>query len=746
VEDKMRRLFLFIPVIAVLAWAAASGAGQTGVADQPAAAGNESPAASAAAETPEKTQGEAEPEGAVAPEEPSEGEAPLPPAAVVQLPPAQAIPSNVRTIALNFTEPVDLRTFVEYVSKSTGENFVYDDTTFAGKVTLLTPTRIPEASLFSLLESLLEYKGFAMVRSADGLIKIVRSAEAAKKPMPLLFPEELEKLPDSDQALTVVYRLKYISVPEIQTIIAPLVGQTAIIAIPRASVLFVTDYLANLKRLARIIALVDSEKNLPKLKVFRLAHAKAETLAGQISLIVRTEAAGGGAVQQQTNVAADTASNAVIVVANDAPMARIEKLILELDVEPPQSAGTRRFYPLKNTKAEDVAATLQQLAQQTPMGVRTIPGAMQPGMPQPGPGIAGAFSVGELRIIGDKNSNSIIVFGPADAQKEIEGLIKELDKRKPQVKIEALVVQVSGGDTLDVGTELSTFGGDSKHGGIGVTAFGFSSYDYTTGVRTILGGDTDAGHGITGAIVNDGEIPFLMRALLTDRGGKIISRPVILANDNNKSTFKSLEEQPFTTLSTVTSTQTSTSFGGYAQAGTTLSITPHISEGDYLSLEIDLEISQFTGTTTVAQVPPPKRTDNLSTAVTVPDKSTIVIGGLTNNHVTTTVKQVPILGKIPIIGLLFSRKVETRDDTTEYIFLKAHIARDENFADLLGMSRDAQQKSDKLEESVTGKAAESYGESGRTVGGETEDAANKTQAPPEEGAEEPAAEGQPGGK
>ena len=286
---------------------------------------------------------------------------------------------------------------------------------------------------------------------------------------------------------------------------------------------------------------------------------------------------------------------------------------------------------------------------------------------------------------------------PPEVQVEIAALLEELDRRKPQVLIEALVIVVSSGSDKDVGVELASWGGESEHGGIGATNFDFSTYDYATGVRTIT-----EGLGLTGAVINNAEIPILLRSLLVENDGRVISRPRILANDNSEANFTSVDEEPYTSINTITSTTATTSYGGSEEAGTKLTITPHISEGDYLSLDIALEISQFTGKATSSEVPPAKRSDTVTTAVTVPDKSTIVIGGLSGFHSSETVSKVPILGDIPLLGLLFRRTQTTRDDTTEYIFIKAQIIRDEDFGDLKDLSQESHEKARKLEAAITG--------------------------------------------
>jgi len=645
-------------------------------------------------------------------------------------PEVPSLPSSTNEISVNLSGEVDLVTFLQGVAIATGTNFLYDDKILAGKkVRLLTPTKIPEDKLFQLLESVLEYEDIALVPSVGGIIKVIPIAQTTKKPMPLKLMEELEALPDSDRVVTVVYKLKYVTVPEVQPVIQPMLSQGAPIALLKSNILIITDSQSNLKRIAKIVALVDDEKNVPKVKIIPIKHVSADYLAGQLARVVRAEAAGGAASkdQQQINVEFDPASNSLIIVATASGMARIEELVDKLDVEPTQAASTRRRIALKNTDATEMASTLQQLAQGPPSGVRNIPGAPAgPGaryQPQPQAGAEGPglISTGELKIIADKNTNSIIAFGPASALNELEALVKDLDQRRAQVLIEALVVQVTGGKTLDIGAEVGYFGGNSDHGGVVNSNFGLSTFDFTTGVRTIKDGT-----GVTYGIVNKGQVPLLLRALLTENNGKVISRPRLLANDNQEASFNSVDKQPTTTISTATGVPTTTSFNSYQEAGTKLTIKPTISqgatgkagevalpgEGASLTLEITLNISQFTGASTDPTVPPPQRSDDLKTKFTMPDQSTVVIGGLSGYHVTNTVNAIPILSKIPVLGALFRHSVQKRDDTTEYIFVKAQIAKNIDFSDLIGISNEAEQKSRQIEKQELGAVINDNGSSG----------------------------------
>ncbi|MHC4714649.1 MAG: secretin N-terminal domain-containing protein [Planctomycetota bacterium] len=599
-----------------------------------------------------------------------------------------------RFISINLTGEVDLRTFLDYVSDRTGKVFLYDNK-FSGKVTLLAPVKLPEDRLFDLLEAMLEYEGFALEPVGDWLIKVQRAQEAATKPLPFYRPEDLADIPDSDTMITLAYKLEYVGVPEIQTSLATFLGaaRTGAAWLQRSNIIIITDYARNIRRIVDIIRMVDNADNVPDYEIIPLEYADAETLGRQIARVLQAESAILGASKgQQPQVEVDIATNSLIVVAVPAGLEKIKGLIADLDVEPEPGKRNFKIYRLKNATAEDVAPTLQALIQDRPSGVRArpVPGA-RGAPPAQARAVAGTLGAAQVRIMGDEAQNAVIVIAPPDVQLEVEYLINELDRRRPQVVITALVVQVSGNETLDWGVELASWGKD----GIGVTSFGFSTYDYATGERVI-----EEGLGLTGAVINDDQIPVLLRALRVDSGGKIVARPKIVVNDNAEAQFQSEEDQPFTSVNTVTSTTATTSFGGYESAGTTLNITPHIGEGDYLGLEISLNLSQFTGEAPSPEVPPARRRDTLTTELTVPDQATIVIGGLSGYFSTEAVSKVPILGDIPLLGALFRRTRTVRDDSTEYIFIKAQIARDEDFERLLGISNEATEDAKRLEATV----------------------------------------------
>ena len=660
--------------------------------DTPVDAPAETPAEAPAAEpTPEPAAAPVETPAATPVAQPAGAPVTLPPTGpATSIPPAEP---GQEEITLSLTGPVQLRALLDWVQDVTGMYFMFEDATLAtGSITLLPAGKIRRDHVLPLFESVLAYEQLVMVPSTGKWTIIKRAPDAGKSPIPLITPEQLMGMPDTDAVLTVVYPLKYSGVQDIQASVTQLAagpGAGAIVALMRANVLLLTDYATNLKRIVTILDLIDVKDNVPQLRVFPLQYAGADQLAGLISRVVQAQAQASGSIreQQANKVDFDLGTNSLVVLALPPAMSDIEEMVLALDVKPDAGQRNIRFYPLKNTKAKDVAATLEALTAQAPSGVRQVAGARQP-VPTGMPGGIGQIGDVAVKIVGDEATNAIIVVAPPEIQEEVANLINELDRRKSQVLIEALVVQVSAGKDLDVGVELSKEWQDGTAG----TAFGLSTIDEDTGARVV-----DVGQGLTGTLLENSEVRVILHALLTDNEGQIVSRPRLLANDNAKATFDSVDEQPYTTLSTVTTTTAVTSFGDYAKAGTTLVITPHISEGDYLTLEIDLKISQFTGASISSSVPPPRRSDNVATEVTIPNDSTIIIGGLSGYHTTRIERKVPLLGDIPVLGWLFKRTIATRDDTTEYIFIKARLAKEDDFSDLLNLSNGAKAASDQLE-------------------------------------------------
>jgi general secretion pathway protein D len=246
--------------------------------------------------------------------------------------------------------------------------------------------------------------------------------------------------------------------------------------------------------------------------------------------------------------------------------------------------------------------------------------------------------------------------------------------------------------TLDT-TDGANFGVDiSKLGGFGgsqlltFSSFGVSTVDAVTGRLTPV-----AAQGGTAALLSPGIADVVIRALSTHSRAKLMSAPQLLVNDNGKGKLQSVAQQPFAEILDTASVQSRTGLGGQAEAGTTITVEPHISQDDYLQLAYSVELSAFTGSAQ-SGLPPPSQKNTIDSTVTIPDGYTIVVGGLTQKNYTSVLNSIPVIDQIPIINLMFGSRSVQHSDTTLFVFIRPVILRDDKFDDLKYLSDRQAQK------------------------------------------------------
>jgi general secretion pathway protein D len=578
--------------------------------------------------------------------------------------------STQPSIALNFPAAVPVQTLVDYVSSRLGVNIVYDEEQLkkAGSVTLRAPERVTAEQLTGLLSDVLATKKLALVR--DERTGWLRVADAATLPPP---PPRVERV--------------------------------------------------------------------------QLRYAEAARLAPQVKQLITT-AAQQGDVAGRLEVSFDARTNQLVLVGAPAAVDDATAVARLVDVPAPAEQGSLQFYKLTNATAADVLDTIRDLEGRPP-SARPRPAASPshndisgaaPGQGsgtaaatnvnagQPGTGSAGqpgsAFGqpaagtggnaglnvgsfaaataaasdagptdvqpsgnaggngsrLGGEAVTADPNTNTIIVRGGPEVQRTYRQLIETLDKRRPQVLLEATVVDLNTTHNFSFGVELAAHSnGATKF--LSFSQFGLSTVNVATGALT-----PNVNQGGTAAVVGTGVANAVINALAQDSHVRVQSAPRVLVNDNATGLLASIAEQPYTSVNASTTVAT-TSFGGYADAGTTITLTPHISEGDYLQLEYAVELSSFTGTADATTgAPPPRQTDRVESKVTIPDGSTIIVGGLNHKEFDRQVNAVPILGQIPFLRFLFSSRSNDVSTDTLFVFLRPTILRDEQFTDLRNLS------------------------------------------------------------
>jgi general secretion pathway protein D len=284
----------------------------------------------------------------------------------------------------------------------------------------------------------------------------------------------------------------------------------------------------------------------------------------------------------------------------------------------------------------------------------------------------------EASVTADANTNSIIVIAEPRVQQIYESLIQKLDQRRPQVLIEVTLVTVDTSNGFSLGIEIAGRGHSGATDFITFSQFGLS--DITPpGSLTLT-----PGIGFNGAIVNANIADIIIHALKTNAHSKVISAPRLLVNDNATGTLASIAESPVQSVN-ASDTVATTSFAGFVAAGTTITLTPRISQGDHLLLDYDFSLNAFTGEAT-DNLPPPRQTNSIQSSVTIPDGYTIIVGGLTRSDHSRTRSSVPFLGDIPILGELFASSKLTDAKTTLFVFIRPIILRDDKFKDLKYLS------------------------------------------------------------
>ena len=464
----------------------------------------------------------------------------------------------------------------------------------------------------------------------------------------------------------------------------------------------------HVEQAASLIAELDVDtETLAPTRSYRGEHVSAARLKTLIEELVL----GTGPGRDSAHLFVDGATNRVYVTAPESVQSRVRLLLDDVDTPLPESVRRMRIYRPKNRGAAEILDTLAQLLKEatvtlfaarsspdeTAGGRTAAPGfnprpsgrpsvAQVPPMPPdqlPTDTIAGTgrkpyrLEGPDYVLAHDAHTNTIIAIGTPEFHTQLASLIEELDKRRPQVLIEMTLVAITLSDSLDLGIELEALDLNADFFDFLLfSGFGLSSVDVVTGQRALA-----PGVGGNGVLIGPDSIPLVFKALATHGKTRVISAPRLVVSDNTTGTIRNVDEAPFTSIN-ASNTVATTSFAGFASAGTTLTVTPKVAEGDHLSLDYQLTFSNFSGSTSGATIPPPRTTNSFTGVVEVPDGYTVVVGGLVVDNEADSVSEIPLLGRIPIIGAAFQSSTASRTQTRVFAFIRPVILRDDEFEDL----------------------------------------------------------------
>jgi general secretion pathway protein D len=594
-------------------------------------------------------------------------------------------------VAIDFND-VDIHLFIKFISEIVGKNFVVDQRV-KGKITVISPSRISVAEAYRVFVSVLEVHGFTIVESGE-ITKIVPLPDARTRNIETRFKDDMAE--SNDKVVSRIIPLAYADASEMRKLLTPLVSKSSIIMDYRpTNTLIITDVQSNIKRLLSIIKTIDVTGIGQEISLIPLDNADAE----EIEVILKTTFSANaktkrGVDENEIRIITDERTNTIIVVGSENETKRVRTLALMLDQKIPRGKEKVHVRYLEFAKAENIAKILIDL--QTSGEAKPEKGEL--------PSLVGK----NIKITSDSETNSIILYSQKDDYLAISEIVDKLDIPRPMVYIESLIMEVDAGKQLEIGTDWQAIGKTSINGK--ETAFGGSFQggdqssgnlnDFTTdGVLPLgasLGVFTEE---ITIAGVTFRNLQAVINFYREDKETSIISTPQLLTTDNEEATIVVGKNVPYQTTTSTSNNDTFNSFE-YRDVGTTLKITPQISQGNMIRLNINHEISKVESGELLARPTTLKRT--IDTTVLVKDKSTIVIGGLIDSQISISEWKVPFLGDIPLLGWLFKSEGKSTEKTNLYIFLTPKVVKSTQEAEDL-----YKQKSKHIEEvrkEIEGKA------------------------------------------
>lgn len=573
------------------------------------------------------------------------------------------------TITPNYKE-ADIRQVIEAVGEVTGKNFVLDPRVRA-QVTMLSAAPMSPDAFYEAFLSILAVYGFVAVPSGD-VIKILPDANVRQVP-----GAELGDSTDwrPDDIVTQVITVRRVAAAQLVPILRPLIPQYGHLAAhPPSNVLIISDRVANVERMSRIIRRIDQTGD-EDVEVIRLEFATATEIVRVIQTLNQgAQQADGGGIPRATLVA-DERTNSVLVSGERSERLRARTLITYLDT-PLEEFGDTQVRYLRYTDATDLATKLQAQF--------TQPGTREAGAP------AGAAV--DVNIWGDEATNSLVITAPPKTMRSLMAVIDKLDIRRLQVLVEAVIVEVSSDRAADLGVTWAVADGELNNA-VGATNFPGQSTGVVGLGGALLGGSTNPasliGEGITVGIgrISDSGTSFvaLIEALEADTNTNIMGTPILVTMDNEEAEIRVGQQVPFVTGQFTNTGGTGT--GGAVnpfqtiqreQVGLVLKLTPKINEGDAVRLKIEQEISSVSESTQAVDLITNNR--NINTSVIVEDGGILVLGGLLQEDLRERQSRVPILGSIPLIGALFRATSVNKVKTNLMVFIKPTILRNDEQA------------------------------------------------------------------
>ena len=631
-------------------------------------------------------------------------------------------PSDAVVLQLDDAEIGDL---VKFIGEITGKRFVFGSPRAAKlHASVVAPQKITVAEAYQVFLAVLASSGLTVV-PAGGFEKIVESQDIARQLTPLVGPD----LPPEERYVTRIHRLSHLSAEEVtSTVLSKLQTKDASI-IPYGQLLIITETAANVRRMLEVLEVIDQAGESDQLWLRPVRYLPSSQVEKELNEMLglgkgKGDASGAGSSLHIARIVALERPNAIVVVGTKASYERVGELLDALDVAPSNEMKVQ-VVPLQNADAKKIVGPINEALG---AGTATTAGRPASGAPPAAANAPAAAFEAKVTVSADETTNALIVSATARDFLYVREVIRALDRPKRQVFIEAAILEVSADRGLDVGV--------AWHGGsVDPTAIGPSGETQTTygGFRALSSAGPPSATDLQAFAlgVRGPDIPFasvipgistipsfgaFLRAVATTQGSDILSTPSVIASDNTPAELKvqlqtSLQPNapsPSLLASIPGAAGAAAGLGlglpttgsvtaNYRGIGPRVKVTPHLNESNDVRLDVDETISD------IQSAPAPGDTfgtisyveRSATTTLTVQDGHTVVIGGLMRNRTARTETKIPILGDIPILGMLFRTRSDKLEKSNLILVLTPHIVRDDQ-----DMKRIFQRKMDERQELI----------------------------------------------
>ncbi len=583
----------------------------------------------------------------------------------------------------------DIRAFIQDVARATGTTFIVDPRV-QGTVNVNRSAPMSEQELLGVLLAVLRANGLVAVPAGAGAYRVVPDDTAAQQPG--------SAGGGAMGFATQVIPLRTVDARIAAETLKPLVGRGGVVLpMPQSNSLLVADYADNLRRIRELVAQVDSDR--ATIDTVTLRNSSAQEIAATVSRLFGIGSADGGSTA--LSILPVESSNSIVVRGDAALIQRITAMILELDRRA-ESSGDVRVVKLRHANAEQLLPVLQQLVGQAPDGATS---ADRPASNAVDPAGANAEVIAGTAgkrptIVRYPGSNSLIINADPETQRTLLDVINQLDTRREQVLVEAIVVEISDEAAKELGVQFLLAG---KDGRIPFTATQYPSSSVgimpiAAGVAAGAPGEDDDGNplldaaraaalnsllGLTGGLAGiagssgDAVFGMIINAVKSDTGSNLLSTPSILTLDNEQARILVGQEVPITT-GEVLGDSNSNPFRTIQRqdVGVQLEVKPQVNSGGGITLFLRQEVSSIAGpvSSSLNELVLNKR--EIETRVQVDDGAIVVLGGLLDQTDRVTVDKVPGLGDIPLIGGLFRSTARRNDQRNLMVFIRPTVIRD----------------------------------------------------------------------